>query len=142
MKNIYFIVIALWAVISISCGGSAVDSAMSQVEKALERVEKNKATMTPADWKALETELDEPLKALAAALENNEVGALKRLDLIMLTGRVTAVLMEAGMNTAVKEMENAGILMDDLQQDTEQIKEVSDAFEVSDTAVNSSHENE
>lgn len=145
MKKIYIIVIALLAIVAVSCGGSAIDSAMSRVEKALERVEKNKADMTAADWQALQTELDEPLKVLASALKNDEVGMLKRAELMILTGRVAAVFMEAGMNTTLKEMENAGVSMDDLERAAGQLKKATDTFAVTqaaDTVVNSSVENE
>ncbi len=127
MKKIYFFAIVLLAAFAFACGGSSVDSAMSQVEKALDRVEKNKVSMTQADWQALEAELEAPLQTLATALENKQVGTLKRLELMALTARVAAVFMEAGMNTVINEMDAAEVLPEDLERAAEQLEQATPA---------------
>ena len=86
--------------IAVSCGGkSSVDAALSQIEKAMEKVEKNKTSMTKADWEALSKELEQPAKALNEALEDKEVGALKKIKIGAVMLRYATVVGEAALHT-------------------------------------------
>ena len=99
-----FIIIGIIAAICAGCGGSSsLDKAINQVEKALEKVEKNKGNMTETDWKALETEVEEPLQVIAKALEENKVGIVDRVKVITLVGKWSAVVMEAGFTEIEKQ---------------------------------------
>ncbi len=101
MKKI-FIFVCL-ACLCAACGSSPVDSAIKQVEKALERVEKNKATMTKADWEALDKEMAQPLEVINAALESNEIGIVGKVKVVMLVTKITTVLAEQGIKTLEQE---------------------------------------
>jgi Cu/Ag efflux pump CusA len=95
MKKI--VIVALILCLGVACGGgSSVDSAIRQVEKALERVEKNKDTMTKADWEALDKEMTGPLEVINAALESDEIGIVGKVKVVMLVTKITAVMAEQG----------------------------------------------
>ena len=101
-KSIVALVLFTVMMMAISCGGggnSSVNAAISQMEKAIDRVEKNKTAMTEADWKALEAELKEPAAILEAALENNSVGMMEKLKITAVSLRYMTVLSEAALNT-------------------------------------------
>ena len=98
------IIIGIIAAMIAGCGGSSsIDKAISQVEKALERVEKNKGNMTEADWKILEKEMEEPLQVIANALENNKIGMVQRVKVMTMVAKWTAVAMEAGFTELEKQ---------------------------------------
>jgi len=80
------------------CGGSSssLNQAINQVEKALEKVEKNKGNMTEADWNNLEKEVEEPLRIIGEAFENNLFKMTDRIKVAALTAKWAAVVMEAG----------------------------------------------
>ncbi len=115
MKNlVIFVSVSLLVA---ACGASPVDSAIKQVEKALERVEKNKDTMTRADWEALDKELTPPLEVINTALENDEIGVVGKVKVVMLVAKVTTVMAEQGMKTLESEAGlKEGELMDALKQ--------------------------
>ena len=99
------------------CGGaSSVDQAVNQVEKALEKVEKNKGNMTEADWESLKNEVEEPLQVINEALETNKVGVMERIKVMTLVGRWAAVLMEAGVSEIEK---STGINREDFGKELE-----------------------
>ncbi|MDR2584877.1 MAG: hypothetical protein LBC84_01445 [Prevotellaceae bacterium] len=88
----------------VSCGGGGgatltVDSALKQMEKAMDKVEKNKDAMTEADWTALAEELEAPFKMLNEAIEKEEVGVMKMLQISAVLMRYSLVFAEAGLNT-------------------------------------------
>ncbi len=102
MKKLFtFVLIACFFA---ACGSSPVDSAITQVEKALERVEKNKSTMTKADWEALDKEMAQPLEVINAALESDEIGIVGKVKVVMLVTKITTVLAEQGIKTLEQEI--------------------------------------
>ena len=119
MKSYLKIFIAALVVVSmaVSCGGggsSSVDSALAQIEKAMDKVEKNKTSMTEADWQALSAELEGPAKVLSDALESDQVGAMKKLKITAVMVRYGVVAAEAAMYT----------IADPLQEQIEEMQEV------------------
>ena len=109
MKHNLKIFIAASAVVFMvaSCGGkgASVDAALSQIEKAMDKVEKNKTSMTEADWQAFSEELEGPVKILNEALESDRVGALKKLKITAVMLRYAAVVGEAAFHTAAEELQ-------------------------------------
>jgi len=93
-----FFLISIIAVFLAACGDSSVDKALDQVDKALQKVEKNKGAMTESDWQNLNTELEAPLKVLSEAIESDKVGAVQKLKIVTVTAKWAAVIMEAGFN--------------------------------------------
>jgi len=81
------------------CGGgvSSVDQAISQVEKGLEKAEKNKGNMTKADWENLGKEMEEPLQVINEAMETNKIGLMERVKVMTLMSKWAVVAMEAGL---------------------------------------------
>ena len=111
--NFKTIIVAIAIVfVAVSCGGkgSSVDAALSQIEKSMDKVEKNKTSMTEADWKTLEAELEAPAKVLSDALESNKVGAMKKLKITTTMMRYVAVIGEAAMRTVTDSLK---VIMDD-----------------------------
>ena len=108
MKTIFRISILAVAImfLTVSCGGkgASVDTALSQIEKAMQKVEKNKTSMTESDWKAFSDELEQPAKVLSDALESNDVGALKKLKISAVMLRYAAVVGEAALHTVTDSL--------------------------------------
>ena len=129
MKKIF--IICIIAALCVGCGGgskSTVESAISKVEKALEKVEKNKGTMTQEDWKILEAEMEEPLKIINNALENNEVGVVGTIKVIGLIAKWATVAMEYGVSQL--EQEASGFDWENLGKELEKsVEELSKSIE-------------
>jgi hypothetical protein len=127
MKNVKLILIALAvAFMAASCGnGNSIDAALNQVEKAMDKVEKNKTSMTANDWKSFNEEMEAPCKVLNDALESNDVGTLKKLKISAVVLRMAAVAGEAAMHTAIDslnvKMQETGI--------ADSIAKISDALQ-------------
>ena len=88
---------------AVACGGgsgTSVDAALSQIEKAMDKVEKNKTSMTQADWESLGKELEGPAKVLTEALESDQVGAMKKIKITGVMLRYAMVAGEAALHTA------------------------------------------
>ena len=99
-----FIIISIIVVICTGCGGSSsLDKAISQVEKTLEKVEKNKGNMTQSDWETLGKEMEEPLQAISKSIEDNKIGMMERLKLTALVAQWSVVVMEAGLTEMEKQ---------------------------------------
>ena len=123
MKTNFYIITMVIAIAfaAVSCGsGSSVDAALAKIEKAMDKVEKNKTSMTEADWEALGEELEQPMKVLNDALENNQVGAMKKLKITAAMMRYMAVASEAALHT----------LMEETQLANEEMQEVFDSEEM------------
>ena len=86
----------------VACGGSSVDKSISKVNKALEKVEKNKGKMTEDDWQSLNKELEEPMKILAEAIDSDKVGVIKKVKIVAATTKWMAVFAEAGIRELEK----------------------------------------
>ena len=99
-----FIIISIIAALIAGCGASQLDTAISKVEKAIEKVEKNKGNMTAEEWEALGKELEQPLQVIGEAIESDKVGTVKKLKLIALAGKWSTVLMTAGFKHLGKEL--------------------------------------
>jgi len=117
--------------VMISCGGgSSIDSALSQVENAMNKVEKNKTSMTEADWKALSDELEPSLKLLNDALESKDVSALKKIKISAVVLRYAAVASEAAFNTVADSLKvkmEETHLTDSIAKAINQVKEMVDS---------------
>jgi hypothetical protein len=100
--NVFIVLIVL--VVTACNRSSTVDISMLQIEKAIEKVEKNKKNMTEADWKAFEKEVEEPVKTLNQAAEAGQIGAMKRIQIMALMGRLMSVVGEAGLQHYVGEL--------------------------------------
>ena len=111
------IIAGIIVAICAACGGSSsIDKSISKVEKALEKVEKNKGKMTDEDWRALEKEVEEPLKVIAEALEKDKVGIVGKMKIIAVSAKWAAVLAEVG----VKEIEKrTGVAREDFAKELE-----------------------
>jgi len=120
-------IIGIIAAMFAGCGGSSLDQAINQVEKALAKVEKNKGNMTEADWKTLEREVEEPLKVIAHALETNKVGVMERIKVMTLVAKWATVALEAGFTEIEKQ---TGIHRDEWSNEIEKsTRELEKALE-------------
>ena len=87
MRNFFVVLACMTSILLIvACAKSPVDKAMEKIDKSIEKVEKNKDKMTKKDFEALDKEMEEPLKVLNDALENDEVGALDKLKCVLIKG--------------------------------------------------------
>ena len=100
---------------AVSCGSkdAAVDTALAQIEKALDKVEKNKTSMTEADWTILSEELAKPGKILQDALESNQVSAVKKIKIAAVMQRYVLSIQQAAFNTVNKTFSD---MPDELQK--------------------------
>ena len=97
MKKLFAILIIV--AVCAACGGSSsVDKAVSQVEKALEKVEKNKGKMTEEDWRKLEKEVEEPLKVISDALENDKLGMIEKMKILAVSAKWATTLAATGIS--------------------------------------------
>jgi hypothetical protein len=140
MKKIVIIGI-IAAIVCSSCGGGAtsLDKSISQVEKALEKVERNKGKMSEDDWRVLEKELEEPLKVISDAIESDKVGVLAKVKIVTLAARWTAALAEAGIYEIEKQ---TGIDRDNWGTELEKVaKEIEKATEELEKAAETAESN-
>ncbi|MCL2502802.1 MAG: hypothetical protein FWE99_06695 [Bacteroidales bacterium] len=126
MKKMKFITMLIIAMICVSCSGSSsVNKAITQVEKALEKVEKNKGNMSESDWKNIEKEMEGPLQVIAHALESNEVGMMERIKLMAVAAKWATVAMEAGFAEIEKQ---TGVHREELGNELEKaVREIEKA---------------
>jgi len=102
-------ILGIIAMIFAGCGGgSSVSNAISQVEKSTEKLENSKGKMTDADWQNLQKETEEPLKAIADALQAGKVGAMDRMKIIAVMARWSAAVMSAGFSDVMKQTDELG----------------------------------
>jgi len=80
-----------------------INKAITQVERTLEKAEKNKGNMTEADWQNLEKELEEPLQVIANALESNKVSMMERVKLMTVATKWATLAMEVGLAELEKQ---------------------------------------
>jgi len=110
-----------------ACGGSSssVDNSVKKVEKALEKVEKKKGKMTDEDWRALEKEMEEPMKVIVEAIEKNKVSIMKKIQLTAVIAKWGAVLAEAGISELEKK---TGVERENFSKELEKaVKELENA---------------
>ena len=107
---------------SVNCGLREVSGRQSngKIDKSIEKVEKNKDKMTKKDFEALDKEMEEPLKVLNDALENDEVGALDKLKIVGKVTKWAAVLVSAGFKVVGdelgKELKESGVTGEDVKK--------------------------
>ena len=136
MKTNFKIIIMAMAIVfvAVSCGkGTSVDGALSQIEKAMDKVEKNKTSMTEADWQALGEELEQPLQILNDALESNKVGMVQKIKITAAVMRYAAVAGEAALHTvtdSLKVVVEETHLVDSISALTNQLQETLDSDEM------------
>jgi hypothetical protein len=86
------------------CGGkSAVDDSIAQIEQAIEKLEKKGTDVTEEDWTAFGEEIREPLDELKKALEENRVGAIKKIRIVALAGKLITVAGKSGFSAVADE---------------------------------------
>jgi len=134
MKKIF--ILGIIAMIFAGCGGSAVDNAISQVEKSTERLEKSKGKMTEADWQALQKETEAPMKVIADAMESGKVGAMDRLKLIAVMARWSAAVMNAGFSEMTKQTEEFGKSLENASKELENVSKELDNDSVDESGQN------
>jgi major membrane immunogen (membrane-anchored lipoprotein) len=81
------------------CSSSNVDKSIAQIEKAIKKVEKNKANMTESDWQAFVSEIQKPYEVLDKAVKEDKVGALKKIKILAVTTKLMVVVGEAGFGS-------------------------------------------
>jgi len=104
------IIICIIATLCAGCGSNPVDKAIAQVQKSIDKLEKNKGKMTEADWQSLQKETEAPLKVIADAMENNKVGPLDKIKIMTVSAKWATAVMQAGFD----EMKKAGLDQDGL----------------------------
>ena len=129
--NFKIIVVAIAiALTAVSCGkGSSVDAALSQIEKTMSKVEKNKTSMTETDWQALNDELEGPAQVLSVALESNDVSVAKKLKITAAMMRYATVISEAAMHTFADSLSVMSNQLQDAFENDEMKQALSEAFE-------------
>ena len=122
--------------VAVSCGSKSapVDAALAQIEKALDKVEKNKTSMTEADWTILSEELEQPSKVLQDALENNQVGLKTKIKIASVLKRYALSLQQAAFHTfkeslpAVTNQLQEVLGEDEMKQALEELQKAMDSL--------------
>ena len=127
MRNFFVVLACMTSILLIvACAKSPVDKAMEKIDKSIEKVEKNKDKMTKKDFEALDKEMEEPLKVLNDALENDEVGALDKLKIVGKVTKWAAVLVSAGFKVVGdelgKELKESGVTGEDVKKALEGVE--------------------
>jgi len=115
MKKIF--ILGIIATILAGCGGSAVDNAISQIQKSTEKLEKSKGKMTEADWQVLQKETEAPLKVIADALQAGKVGAMDRIKVMAVMAQWSAAVMNAGFSEVAKQTDELGKAFDNASKE-------------------------
>ena len=131
MRNFFVVLACMTSILLIvACAKSPVDKAMEKIDKSIEKVEKNKDKMTKKDFEVLDKEMEEPLKVLNDALENDEVGALDKLKIVGKVTKWAAVLVSAGFKVVGdelgKELKESGVTGEDVKKALEGVKSTGD----------------
>ena len=131
MRNFFVVLACMTSILLIvACAKSPVDKAMEKIDKSIEKVEKNKDKMTKKDFEVLDKEMEEPLKVLNDALENDEVGALDKLKIVGKVTKWAAVLVSAGFKVVgdelAKELEEVKSTGDEVKKTLEELQSASD----------------
>jgi len=116
----------------VGCGGSSssVDKAISQVDKVIEKIEKKKGNLTEQEWRDFEKEVEQPMKVISDAIENDKVGPMTKLKLIAVAGKWAAAVSKAGL---IEYQKQAGESIKELEKakeglDSESAKELENAL--------------
>jgi len=118
-KNLF--VLGVLLMVLVGCGGSSLDSAIGQVEKSTEKLEKSKGKMTEADWQSLQKETEAPLKVIADALQAGKVGAMDKIKIMAVMAQWSAAVMNAGFSEVVKQTNMFGTQLENAAKELEKI---------------------
>ena len=137
-KNFRIIIMAIAIVfVAVSCGkgkSSEIDVALSQFEKAMDKIENNKTSLTEADWKALNKEIEKPAKVLNSALENSEISELKKLKISAAMLRYASAMGEVESHSIAEslkmEIEDQPNLPDSISVAVRKLKAVLESNEL------------
>ena len=129
MKKV--LVISIIVSLLACCGNSSsLDSEIKQIDKAIEKIEKSKDSMTPSDWEALEKEVEKPLQTIQDAIESGKLNSVQRIKLITVTARWSVAVMEAGFSEIEKQ---TGIERDkwgeEIEKFSKEMEKVSEEME-------------
>lgn len=90
-KLIYLLLFALAAAAFVACGDkSEGKTALREMEKIVEKAEKDKDNLTADEWKELAASFEENEKIANEAIENKKIGVAGRMKFIALTARWAA----------------------------------------------------
>lgn len=134
MKKILVALACMASIILIvACAKSPVDKTLDKIDKSIKKVEKSKDKMTKADFEVLNKEMEEPLKVLNDALEDDEVGAIDKLKIVGKVTKWAAVLVSAGFKTATdelgKELKESGVTGDEVKKALKEVESASGEIE-------------
>lgn len=98
MKTTIFTLLVSMAsfVILTSCGRSPVDKALRQIETSIEKLEKQDK-MSLEDLDRLAKEMEEPVNVLQKAMDDNEVGGLTKMEIMVKLGKWAVLATSVGL---------------------------------------------
>ncbi len=108
-KILYLFVIAFAVMALVSCGRSEGKSALRDLEKIVEKAEKNKDKLSAEEWKELFAEFQEKEAIANEAAEKNELGITGKVKLLALTTRWAAAYGPRMFEDMASEMDEAGL---------------------------------
>lgn len=125
MKKIIYLLLLAFAVSSIvSCGGkSEGKTAISEMEKIVEKVEQNKDVLTADEWKELAVSFEKNEKIANKAADENKLGITGNMKLLALTARWETVY---GQRMMLQEI--APKLSEILEGAGDELKELSEKY--------------
>jgi|GEM_PF-6056317 hypothetical protein len=119
MKKAEFsILITVLLFVAVSCGKNTVSRALTETEKIVSEAEKKKNTLTAEEWGEMNKKMEDQMRIINQALEDNHLKLTDRLKFLEIVARWTTVATEIGM----KEIEtHTGKVMEELMKASDSI---------------------
>ena len=90
-KGFYLLIFVMAVTLMVSCGRNEVKQSLQQMEKIVEKAEKEKDKLSQEEWKMLAEQFEEYKKIVKNALENKKIGATVQSRCTALTTRWAAL---------------------------------------------------
>ncbi len=127
-KLMYLLLFAFAMTMSISCGKNEGKNAITEMERIVEKAEKEKDNLTADEWKELAASFEENEKIINEAAAKGKLGVTDRMKLIALTARWagaygTSAMMDDVFERLEKELNTDGTSSDSLEEIVDSLKE-------------------
>lgn len=123
MKKIIYLLVTVLAIsLLVSCGQNEAKQALREMEKIVEKAEKEKNNLSKEEWKELAVEFAEYAKIANKGAEENKLGTKDKVKIATLSARFAAVSVNpiTGMGESLLEnlfsKINEALLPDDLSE--------------------------
>ena len=103
-KGFYLLIFVMAVTLMVSCGRNEVKQSLQQMEKIVEKAEKEKDKLSKEEWKTLAEQFEAQEKKLNEASEANKIGMLDQVKRLGLTTRWAAASGPSTLNDMFEKM--------------------------------------